>query len=575
MSTGTQSSEFDISRTGTGTAEWSERTENIAKGCVNGCLYCYAAANAARFKQRDRADWPREELTRKALMKSYPKRDGVIMFPSAHDITPFNADAYIRVAKLILAAGNRLLIVSKPRLECIARLTEELGQWKEQILFRFTIGSLDATECKFWEPGAPTPQERIEALQLAKSRGYQISVSIEPMLEGADMAIGTVSAVEDHVTETIWIGKMNQPGRRVVAAGSAKAVERTLQLQSDSEILKLYEVLKHHPKVRWKDSIKEVLTDNGIPQPLNFQAVAERTYPYPRPDDKNCCWIYFNDADQGPVGEPVFVRSEEPYDRNVAYACLAYGLPGKRGRVRWFGITHPLQAPAELRDVVAYMPINDQSKREHQMSNEPIYPSKCPITGRDFFMVIEHPELGDVPTYGGPFDSYTIPEMEGKPDQPFHLRELVQRRYDHDAGCWKEGVETIPLRVAHDDIILALEDKLETADGMLRSLSSWLGAGGYSGSEDINYEDMEKRIRDGVDMFISGAIAREKLDAARYRRLQILGAAPGGSNNLEEGTVLRFAALDSFVDDDIQNMPSRGEAAPHNHLMSAQSRDVD
>lgn len=255
---------FDDDRPGTGTAEWSERTENIAKGCPNNCLYCYAAANAVRFKQRGREDWQREELTRKAFMLSYPKRDGVIMFPSSHDITPFNLVAYTRVAKLILQTGNKLLIVSKPRMDCIEHLIAELMPWQEQIMFRFTIGSLDATECKFWEPGAPCPNDRIRALRLAKDRGFQTSVSIEPMLEGTDMAIATVGAVEGHVTETIWIGKMNQPGRRVVAAGSAKAVERIQQLQSDSEILALYEELKDHPKVRWKDSIKEVVARQKV-----------------------------------------------------------------------------------------------------------------------------------------------------------------------------------------------------------------------------------------------------------------------------------------------------------------------
>ncbi|EQA1027498.1 ead/Ea22-like family protein, partial [Escherichia coli] len=31
-------------------------------------------------------------------------------------------------------------------------------------------------------------------------------------------------------------------------------------------------------------------------------------------------------------------------------------------------------------------------------------PDICPITGRAFFMWIEHPTLGNVPTYGGPLD---------------------------------------------------------------------------------------------------------------------------------------------------------------------------
>ena len=45
---------FDSQREGSGTHEWAEVTENIARGCPHNCLYCYAAQNAKRFKLRDR-----------------------------------------------------------------------------------------------------------------------------------------------------------------------------------------------------------------------------------------------------------------------------------------------------------------------------------------------------------------------------------------------------------------------------------------------------------------------------------------------------------------------------------------
>jgi len=51
-------------------------------------------------------------------------------------------------------------------------------------------------------------------------------------------------------------------------------------------------------------------------------------------------------------------------------------------------------------------------------------------------------------------------------------------------------------------------------------------------------------------------------DAKRYRRLQILGAAPGGSKQLDQGTVLCFTNLDAFIDHDLELHPSRGEAHP-------------
>lgn len=61
----------------------------------------------------------------------------------------------------------------------------------------------------------------------------------------------------------------------------------------------------------------------------------------------------------------------------------------------------------------------------------------CPITGRKFFMIVEHPDLGDVPTYGGPYDSYTIPVKIENADG-YHCE-----RFDHDEGAWIDGGETV------------------------------------------------------------------------------------------------------------------------------------
>ncbi|EEE1294234.1 ead/Ea22-like family protein [Salmonella enterica subsp. diarizonae] len=70
-------------------------------------------------------------------------------------------------------------------------------------------------------------------------------------------------------------------------------------------------------------------------------------------------------------------------------------------------------------------------------------PDVCPITGRMFFMWIEHETLGYVPTYGGPFDSYTIPTRDSD-------GEFSCERYDHDFGGWREG-ECIGLYLTDDD----------------------------------------------------------------------------------------------------------------------------
>ena len=214
--------DFDDKRTGTGTAEWAEVTENICRGCSNNCLYCYAAHNANRFNLRSRDEWSREELTKRANISSYPARNGVVMFPSSHDITPFNLDAYIRVAKLILEKGNKLLIVSKPRLECIENILYAFDRWKDQILFRFTIGTINDEVSRFWEPGAPLPGERIACLYMAFDSGFQTSVSIEPMLSGIFGAEDVFHVVGKYVTETVSIALMKRQSETFLKCSGMK-----------------------------------------------------------------------------------------------------------------------------------------------------------------------------------------------------------------------------------------------------------------------------------------------------------------------------------------------------------------
>lgn len=257
---------FDDAREGTGTKEWAERNENITRGCSHRCIYCYAAANAARFKLRPREDWGMEELTKRAFITSYPRVDGVVMFPSSHDNTESNLEAYLRVAKLILGAGNRLLIVSKPHYGCISRIVSELDDHKQQIMFRFTITTTDEAVAAFWEPGAPSPTDRIASLRLAHAAGYRTSVSAEPLLGGVETAVAVMDAVRPYLTDSVWVGRLNRAHQRADMSDPAIAAEvaRVEALQDDAAILALYQRLNGEPFVRWKDSVATVLKAHGL-----------------------------------------------------------------------------------------------------------------------------------------------------------------------------------------------------------------------------------------------------------------------------------------------------------------------
>jgi len=245
----------------TGTREWAEHSANICRGCSHDCGYCYAKAMAVRFGRSTPDAWRVEVVDERKARQQWRHKSGRIMYPTTHDVTPTTLDASVSVLRSMLGAGNDVLIVSKPHLACVERLCAELASWRERVMFRFTIGSLSANVLRFWEPGAPGPDERLSSLGHAYAAGYRTSISCEPMLD--DDVAAVVRAVEPYVSDSIWIGKANGLSARLRLNGADAehlVAGRVLaDSQNDVAIRSLYGCLRSHPLVRWKESIKAVV----------------------------------------------------------------------------------------------------------------------------------------------------------------------------------------------------------------------------------------------------------------------------------------------------------------------------
>ena len=248
-----------------GTSEWSVKTINCCTGCSHDCLYCYAKGMAVRFKQVMADTWPLERVRQKDVDNIYPKYDGQVMFPSSHDITPNNLNACEIVLGRLLDAGNKVLVVSKPHLSCIESLCILFQWYRENIIFRFSIGACDDQILSYWEPNAPGYDERKQCLIYAYQSGFKTSVSVEPMLDtvNIDALIGDLCA---YVTDAIWIGTMNHLGRLEKGSDMVlkQAIETIRQGQTDAKIKAIYRRHKNDPKIKWKKEIKKVV---GIPIP--------------------------------------------------------------------------------------------------------------------------------------------------------------------------------------------------------------------------------------------------------------------------------------------------------------------
>jgi len=246
-----------------GTQEWAVKTVNCCTGCSHDCLYCYAKEMAVRFKQLAAGQWPNERVRPKDVDKIYPKYDGQVMFPSSHDITPNNLNGCLTALRCLIIVGNKMLVVSKPHLDCIKQFCEMFRPYRRRILLRFSIGAFDDRILSYWEPNAPGYKDRKACLEYAYNADFRTSVSVEPMLDSANIDL-LISELSPYVTHSVWVGKMNHLGRFEKGSDMVlkQATDRIRQGQTDTIIRQIYERQKGNPLIRWKKEIKKVV---GIP----------------------------------------------------------------------------------------------------------------------------------------------------------------------------------------------------------------------------------------------------------------------------------------------------------------------
>jgi DNA repair photolyase len=222
-----------------GTKEWATTNVNIYAGCSHDCKYCYAKKMAIRFNRKTGENWKIMELNQAAYKKGYKNRDGRIMFPTTHDITEKTKKKCFHVLSRMLAAGNDVLITTKPDYGVIMHLCAHLEPYKDQVQFRFTITSKNNSKLWEWEPGAPAFESRVLALQHAFEAGYKTSISIEPCLDRDPREL--IEILRPHVTESIWLGPMNYAGKH--------------PFNTDEVLMNWVKWFEHDPLVRLKDSV--------------------------------------------------------------------------------------------------------------------------------------------------------------------------------------------------------------------------------------------------------------------------------------------------------------------------------
>ena len=118
------------------------------------------------------------------VRQSTKKVEGGIMFPTTHDLHIEHVDWWGPFLREMLENGNEVLIVTKPEYAAIEWICKNLKEFSDQIEFRFTIGTNDDKVAAYWEPGAPSPSDRFQAL--AATPAACIAVALDAPAVQAD-----------------------------------------------------------------------------------------------------------------------------------------------------------------------------------------------------------------------------------------------------------------------------------------------------------------------------------------------------------------------------------------------------
>ena len=169
--------------------EYSELACNLYSGCSHACTYCYCPAVRRQSLEKWSSDpQPRKDILRlvhkEAMKADSAMKDKDLLFSFMSD--PYQSDraaSFTRLALLSVegAGFSSVNILTKAGARAVKDfdLFERNSGWK----FGSTVIFLSESLREKWEPGAPSIESRIAAIEEAHSRGIFTWVSIEPVVD--------------------------------------------------------------------------------------------------------------------------------------------------------------------------------------------------------------------------------------------------------------------------------------------------------------------------------------------------------------------------------------------------------
>jgi len=196
--------------------EYSGLAANLYKGCSHGCKYCYVPGIPPyKFVKNAREVFYSNPAPRPDVIKQLQKDTKKFEGDKRPVLFSFTSDAYQPIEKEHRITMQALETLRQHNIR--PQILTKAGTWaikRDGKILKAAGGIWAATlttdnnaESLEWEPGAPLPNERIEALKIAKSFGLETWVSFEPVIN-PDAVYRMIKQIHSFV-DLFKIGKIN------------------------------------------------------------------------------------------------------------------------------------------------------------------------------------------------------------------------------------------------------------------------------------------------------------------------------------------------------------------------------
>jgi DNA repair photolyase len=194
-------------------AEYAALALNIYNGCSHRCRYCYAPGVrrtsrekyfAGAFPRADIVNKVRRDCEKLAAMNHVPE----ILMTFLGDPYPLPEIEHCitrRIIETLIEFNLPFTVLTKGG----TRAMRDFDLMDDYPMARFgtSLVFLDEEKVAYWEPGAQSARQRIEAIRWAKARGIPTWVSLEPVIDPTEAMrlIENIHGIVDH-----WkVGKIN------------------------------------------------------------------------------------------------------------------------------------------------------------------------------------------------------------------------------------------------------------------------------------------------------------------------------------------------------------------------------